>query len=1021
MAGWGEAPLVIIVVRGDFWDRCAAHAGLARSMQHGQFVVGPMTESDLRLAITGPADSAGLRIDAALTDLIMSDLRSAGSQDAVGVLPLLSQAMLLTWENREGRRLTSRGYGQAGGVSHAVQVSADEVYDSLPEERKTVARETLRRMTVVDSERRLTRRRVPRHDLLAGRPDQEQSQVDVVLEAFAGKRLVVLNAGTAEIAHDVLLHAWPRLRAWLEEDQASLILHGQLAEDAAAWRENGKDSSFLYRGTQLAALKQATTAWTADPTRHLALTATEAEFLRAGERAAVRGGRRRRALAVTLALLLVAALTGAGISVAAAKNAGRQQSIAEQQRSAAVSERLAAQSEALEATDPVTASLLAVAASRIAPTAQAHYSLLKALAQPERGVFRTGDGVVTAVAFSPDGRTLAAGYQSGIIRLWNPVSRHLIGKLTVGNGVTALAFSADGSTLRAAVRGAVMSWDLASKQKTRMPLPRSYYGAYASFSSDGKIMASGDDGMARLWDLANQRQIGAPIPAGGFTPTVALSPDGRIVAVAGRDGTQLWDVANQQPIGGRMATRAFSNLAFSPNGKILATGSNGAAQLWDVATQQPTGPAISTTEPVVALAFSSDSTVLATGENTGPTQLWDVAGEYQIGTSLNPKGVQLVNTLAFSPARNILVTGNQDGTVRLWDPLSFRQNAPPTFAVPRTGPGRRIVAITLSSDGKILTTADGGGFVKTWDLTTQKQIGAAIPTGAGVSALALNPDGKMLAVAAHSVEIWTIANDRLIRKSSVFRHGDVNTIAFRPGSSNTLAIGGIFSGARFWNTVNRLPIGKPLAKTPSKGEVGETVVAFSPNGKMLATAGHDGIARLWDVAAQQQIGAPMTASAGAVSAVAFSRDGKMLATAGGDGTARLWDVAAQQQIGAPLTGNARPVSAVAFSPDGKILATAGLDGTARLWDVATQQQIGAPLTINTPALSNAQVGPAVAFSPDGKILATAGSDGIARLWDVEFPSNLRQAACAIAGQTLTRRQWTEDVGNLPFVDVCPPN
>ena len=121
--GPGQAPpaLVVLAVRGDFWDRCAAVPELVGALQDGQFVVGPMTESELRVAITGPAEAAGLRIDPALTETILGDLRVAGGDRSAGVLPLLSQAMALTWEQREGDRLTSRGYAQAGGVSHAVQ------------------------------------------------------------------------------------------------------------------------------------------------------------------------------------------------------------------------------------------------------------------------------------------------------------------------------------------------------------------------------------------------------------------------------------------------------------------------------------------------------------------------------------------------------------------------------------------------------------------------------------------------------------------------------------------------------------------------------------------------------------------------------------------------------------------------------------------------------------------------------------------------------------------------------------
>ena len=99
-AGPGQVPpaLVVIAVRGDFWDRCAAVPELVGALQDGQFVVGPMTESELRVAITGPAEAAGLRIDPALTDTILGDLRVACGDRSAGVLPLLSQAMALTWE-----------------------------------------------------------------------------------------------------------------------------------------------------------------------------------------------------------------------------------------------------------------------------------------------------------------------------------------------------------------------------------------------------------------------------------------------------------------------------------------------------------------------------------------------------------------------------------------------------------------------------------------------------------------------------------------------------------------------------------------------------------------------------------------------------------------------------------------------------------------------------------------------------------------------------------------------------------
>jgi len=175
---WQEpSALVVIAVRGDFWDRCAAVPELVGALQDGQFVVGPMAESELRSAITGPAEVAGLRIDPGL-----------------------------------------------------------------------------------------------------------------------------------------LLQAWPRMRRWLEEDQASWILHGQLADAAAAWRNSGEESSFLYRGGQLAALEQAVTRWSANPARSPVLTGTQRGFLQASERAAARSSRQRRGAVAILALLTALAVAAAGFA-----------------------------------------------------------------------------------------------------------------------------------------------------------------------------------------------------------------------------------------------------------------------------------------------------------------------------------------------------------------------------------------------------------------------------------------------------------------------------------------------------------------------------------------------------------------------------------------------------------------------------------------------------------------------------------------------------------------------------------
>jgi energy-coupling factor transporter ATP-binding protein EcfA2 len=154
---------------------------------------------------------------------------------------------------------------------------------------------------------------------------------------------------------------------------------------------------------------------------------------------------------------------------------------------------------------------------------------------------------------------------------------------------------------------------------------------------------------------------------------------------------------------------------------------------------------------------------------------------------------------------------------------------------------------------------------------------------------------------------------------------------------------------------------------------GVTAVRFSPDGVLLASAGWDKTARLWDVATGSLL-RTLTGHSAYLGGVAFSPDGMTLATTSADKTARLWDVATGSLL-RTLTGHSDSVSAAAFGPDGTMLATAGQDGTARLWDVFT----GRP--VRTFA-GHANFVRDVAFSPDGRHVGTAGRDGTARLWDV---------------------------------------
>ncbi|MGH3254988.1 MAG: WD40 repeat domain-containing protein, partial [Streptosporangiaceae bacterium] len=895
-----------------------------------------------------------------------------------------------------------------------IEVSAEATYGQLSPTQQAVARGLFRAMTAPDADLRIGRQTVTRGDLRAGVSSGERPEVDSVLEAFARGRLIVLNGDRAEIAHDVVLQAWPRLRGWLAEDQTSVILAGQLAQDAARWNGSGKDPDLLYRGVQLAATGQAKRVWEADPGRFPALSAAEAEFLRVSDWAMARSRWRRRALACVVVLALVAALV---VVVVAGQNA---RTTAGQQNAAALSERLAAQSTALDATDPVTGALLAATAWRIAPTAQARYSLLESLVQPVRGVLTAQAGVVTALAYSPGGGTVAAGYRDGTIRLWDVASHRLISTATWGPEPLALAFTTGGRTLEVAGSDSVGSWNLANGARVAVqPLPGAGGGGSVAFSADGKTIATGGrDGIVRLWDAATRQEIGTPMSSDANpVDAVAFSPDGTMLASANTDGNvQLWNAATQQVTGPALTgagSAQVNALAFSPDGTVLAAGSqDGTARLWQVATGGQVGVTMATGYPVSALTFGDGGATLATAEGDGSTELWDIATQTQAGAALTVPGSASVSALAFGPVAGTLATAASNGTIRLWSPTTFYQSSAPLVMDSQylaTAANGRAPAV-LSANGGVLATVGSRGTVRLWDVAARRPLGVPPSSQDAVTAVALSPNGGTVAVAAGGVRFFRTATGAPVGPGlpASGGNGSYGSVAFSPNGA-LLATVSADGTARVWQVATAGQIGRPMRVGRAGTFTG--AVAFSPDAKTLATVGAGGQTRLWNVATGQPVGRPMAAGS-ATTVLAFNRDGRTLATAGTDGTVRLWDVATQREIGAPLTAGTQPVYAAAFSPDGRTLATAGGDGTVRLWDVATREEIGAPLTAGTQPVY------AAAFSPDGRTLATAGADGFARLWDVAFPAEPVRAACAIADASLTRQQWASYAGTQPYQQVC---
>ncbi|MBD0670130.1 eIF2A-related protein [Streptomyces sp. CBMA156] len=1004
-----DAPLsVVLVMRDDFYSRLSTLAPdlLDTALQRKGVLNVPATLSaaDLDAIVTGPAHDLDTAFEPGLAEQIITDVLelSPGAGGApVTVLPLLEVALTRLWERRlayDGR-LTHDAYRRIGAVTGALTDWCDTALRELDPRQRDTARGILTALVrPADASLNIpaARQQLPLgelRDLAAADTTPEALRaVDDVLAVLSRHRIVTTyqvrddtrpapaqdaeGTAVAELVHDALIRDWDTLRDWVEQD---LRFHDWLhraRQQHVRWQEH-RDPQDLPSGTLLAE----GTDWS----NRRRLPGGIDDFLKAGRHRQQAAARRSRRLNTILATVLTLALIAAGIALWQ-----RQTAVTAQQT--AQSRQLAAQSASLIATDPDLAALLAVAAYRTSRTAEAAAALSNGANLPLRHRLASHTGVVNAVAFSPDGHTLATG-DDHTVRLWDVATGKTTTTLTDHTDtVNAVAFSPDGHTLATGDDHTVRLWDVATGKTTTTLTDHTDTVNAVAFSPDGHTLATaGGDHTVRLWDVATGKTTTTLTDHTDTVNAVAFSPDGHTLATAGYDRTvRLWDVATGKTTTTLTGhTGPVNAVAFSPDGHTLATaGGDDTVRLWDVATGKTTTTLTDHTDTVNAVAFSPDGHTLATAGGDDTVRLWDVATGKTTTTLTGHTGP--VFAVAFSPDGHTLATGGYDHTVRLWDVATGRTI---TALTGHIGP---VNAVAFSPDGHTLATGGYDHTVRLWDVAAIRTVTTFTGHIGPMYAVAFSPDGHTLATGSgdRTVRLWDVATGKTT--TTLTGHtGSVHAVAFSP-DGHTLATGDGDSIVRLWDVATGKTTTTLTVSTDTVYPVRFSsvhAVAFSPDGHTLATAGADGTVRLWDVATGKTT-TTFTGHTGFVYAVAFSPDGHTLATGDDDHTVRLWDMATGKTTTTTLTGHTGPVKAVAFSLDGHTLATAGADGTVRLWDMATGK---------TTTTLTGHTGPvfAVAFSPDGHTLATGGNDSTVRLWFHTAPDTAISEICSAVDRGLT--------------------
>ena len=551
---------------------------------------------------------------------------------------------------------------------------------------------------------------------------------------------------------------------------------------------------------------------------------------------------------------------------------------------------------------------------------------------------------VEAIAFSPDGRTLASsGYSPNhIIRLWNIDTGELRGTLDGYEEILALAFSPDGTVLATSGGGPdypIRLWSIANRQLRDTLFGHTNWTFALSFSVDGKTLVSGsEDNTVRLWDIETGKLKCLLDEHRDDVNSVVFSSDGRTLASGSSDGTiHLWDVHIGRIFailkGPARFPEKVNAIAFSPDGKTLASATTDEIWLWDTSTKHLKEILEGHAELVTTVVFSPDGKTITSASRDWTLRLWD-ASTGKLRKTFGEHSSS-VNTVAFSPDGETIASASR-GLIHLWN----TKGALLRLWYARTGEHLEnlihhidsVRTVVFSPDGKLIASGGYDSRLRLWDANTGHHI---TTLKGGGPAVAFSPDGELLANAYKAdgiigtIGLWDVRSGELRHVLKEY-HNLLTCLAFSP-DGETLASGSGDSEIILWD----IPTARRRYSLTTQHTEAVSSVAFSLDGETLVSGSYDQTLRLWDPHTGER--KTVLQYSDYVTSVAFSPDGRILAVGWSgwqNNRIQLLDMETLQPL-ETLVGHIEDITDLAFSPDGRILASASCDGTILLWRTGT--------------------------------------------------------------------------------------
>ncbi|MEZ5537483.1 MAG: CHAT domain-containing protein [Thiolinea sp.] len=927
---------LVLIMRADFLATALTHPQFAREINKNPHeLLSPMSEAELRTAIERPAQRQQVELEPSLTENLLNAV-----EKQAGSLPLLQYALSLLWEEREKRQdrlIRLEDYQAFGGLEKALEQRADSLYQELTAKQQTICQGIFLRLVQPGEGTEDTRRRAGLHEFSSAAERE-------VIQKLANARLITTQGeesgevAYAEVSHEALIRHWGLLREWIAANRDEMRVQHQVSDGAKAWEEHGWGKDWLLTGTRLGVAEEWLGKNAERPNQQ------EAAFVRASSR------RQRQNKLVSFAvvgLVFIALIVGILlIGNEQAKTERANEQLGEQIEATEVANlKLAQQVEKTNATNEQLEDQIKKANFNLAKTFEE-----RANAFFDKGIrLEAGAGApeythhlrrALLYTFEAQRQEVPAGRididLATIHRLSQLDARWLSPErlqTPTLNRISAVAYSPDGSTIASgADDNTVRIWDTQTGETIRTLQGHSGAIWSVAYSPDGSTIASGaGDGKVRMWDTETGKNIKTLQGHTASIRSVAYSPDGNTIAASGTNrhleaypgvedhNVRMWDTKTGQVIKTLQGHSGdIWSVAYSPDGSTIAAGAyDGTVRMWDTKTGKTVRTLQGHRERTRSVTYSPDGSNIASGAYDGTVRIWDTK------TRQNIKALQghtsNVLSVAYSPDGSTIASGENDSTVRIWDTKTGQ-----TIKI-LEGHYYNIDSVVYSPDGSTIASSTPGSTVRIWDTKTGQAIKTLEGNPFGPTPVAYSPDGSTIAFGENdsTVRIWDTKTGKAIRTLQGYS-GGVHSVAYSPDGS-TLASGEDDSMVRIWDTNT----GKAI-KTLRGHTARVLSVAYSPDGSTIASGADDSMVRIWDIQTGQAI-KTLQGHSGTIWSVAYSPDGSTIAYGAEDSKIRIWDTKTGQTIRI-LQGHSGSIRSVAYSPDGSTIASGSVDNTIRIWD-----------------------------------------------------------------------------------------